>query len=153
MIGVMRNRGFTLPELMIVITILAVMLAAGVPTLAEFVRNQRVKTASFDLLSTLVFARSEAITRNATVKVEPATANTWAAGWTVKDAGGTVLRTLEPTPNVAIAGPANVEFRGSGRLVTTTVPTFELTSTGANVTSRCIRVDLSGRPTTKAATC
>jgi len=148
-----RNRGFTLPELMIVITILAVLLAAGIPSMAEFVRNQRVKTASFDLLSTLVFARSEAITRNATVKVEPLTAGAWATGWTVKDAAGTVLRTLEPTPNVAIDGPTNVEFRGSGRLVTTTVPTFELTATGTNVTSRCIRVDLSGRPTTKASTC
>lgn len=149
----MRNRGFTLPELMIVITVLAVMLAAGIPSLAEFVRNQRVKTASFELLSTLVFARSEAITRNATVKVAPVAANAWTAGWTVTDTAGTVLRTFEPTPNVGIAGPANVEFRGSGRLVTTAIPTFELTSTGTNITSRCIRVDLSGRPTTKATTC
>lgn len=147
------QRGFTLPELMIVITVLAVLLAAGLPSMAEFVRNQRVKTASFDLLSTLVYARSEAITRNATVKIEPLAVGSWASGWTVKDAAGTVLRTLDPTPNVTIAGPANVEYRGSGRLVTAIAPTFELTSTGSNVTARCISIDLSGRPTTKASAC
>src|SRR5205085_4951102 len=42
------SRGFTLPELLIVVTVLAVMIAIGVPSFAEFIRNQRVKTASFE---------------------------------------------------------------------------------------------------------
>ena len=52
--------GFTLPELLIVLTVLAVLMAAGLPSFGEFVRNQRLKTASFDLFSTLVMSRSEA---------------------------------------------------------------------------------------------
>lgn len=149
-----RTRGFTLPELLIVVTVLAVLMAAGLPSMAEFVRNQRVKTASFDLFSTLVFARSEAITRNAAVKMEPVS-GAWTNGWTVKDAAGNVLRTAGSVPNVTIAGPTLgfVEFRGSGRLNTTTMPTFQLSASGGTVQTRCIKIDLSGRPTTTAAAC
>src|SRR5687768_1752915 len=109
-------RGFTLPELLIVFTVLAVLMAAGLPSMAEFVRNQRVKTASFDLFSSLVFARSEAITRNAAVKIEPINGY-WTNGWTVKDASGTLLRELSSVPNVTItlldATATYIEFRGS----------------------------------------
>src|SRR5205814_257434 len=76
------SRGFTLPELLIVVTVMAVMVAIGVPSFAEFIRNQRVKTASFEVFASLVFARSEAITRNTSVTLTPSGAN-WANGWTV----------------------------------------------------------------------
>jgi type IV fimbrial biogenesis protein FimT len=148
-------RGFTLPELLIVFTVLAVLMAAGLPSMAEFVRNQRVKTASFDLFSSLVFARSEAITRNAAVKVEPISGY-WTNGWTVKDASGNLLRELSAVPNVSItltAATTYIEFRGSGRLNTTTTPKFELAASGSTVQTRCIKIDLSGRPTTTTAAC
>ena len=154
---VMRaTRGFTLPELLIVVTVLAVLMAAGLPSMAEFVRNQRVKTASFDLFSSLVYARSEAITRNATVKVEPISGS-WANGWTVKDASNVVLRELSSVPNVTITltptTPAYVEFRGSGRLNAAAMPKFQLSASGSTVQTRCIKIDLSGRPTTTTAAC
>jgi type IV fimbrial biogenesis protein FimT len=145
-------RGFTLTELLIVVTVLAVLLAAGMPAFGEFMRNQRVKTASFDVYSTLVFARSEAITRNASVTVAPVS-SAWTNGWTVTDSGGAVIRTSDAVPNVTIAGPTSVVFRGSGRLNAASTPTFQLTASGTTVTTRCITIDLSGRPTTKAAAC
>jgi type IV fimbrial biogenesis protein FimT len=147
-----RARGFTLPELLIVITVLAVLVAAGMPSMGEFMRNQRVKTASFELFSTLVHARSEAITRNATVTIAPVS-SAWTNGWTVTDAGGTVIRTTGAVPNVTITGPTNVVFRGSGRLNAASMPTFQLEASGSTVTTRCISIDLSGRPTTKATAC
>ena len=49
--------GFTLPEILIVITVLVVLLGVGMPSFGDFVRNQRLKTASFDLYSTLVHAQ------------------------------------------------------------------------------------------------
>lgn len=149
------NRGFTLPELLIVITILAVLMAAGLPSFGEFVRNQRVKTASFDVFSTLVLARNEAITRNATVTITPV-GGTWSKGWniTYTDSGGNVvaIRTQDAIPNITIDGPATVVYRGSGRLNGVVDP-FELSATGTTVTKRCISVDLSGRARTKAAAC
>jgi type IV fimbrial biogenesis protein FimT len=147
-----RTRGFTLPELLIVITVLAVLVAAGMPSFGEFMRNQRVKTASFDLFSTLVHARSEAITHNATVTVAPVS-SAWTNGWTVTDSGGTVIRTMGAVPSVTITGPTNIVFRGSGRLNAASMPTFQLTASGSTVITRCISIDLSGRPTTKAVAC
>lgn len=145
-------RGFTLPEALIVVTVLGILLAVGIPRFAEFMRNQRVKTVSFDLFSTLLHARSEAITRNATVTIAPVS-SAWTNGWTVTDASGTVLRTMDAVPNVTITGPTSVVYRGSGRLNATIMPTFELTASGATITTRCISIDLSGRPSTKAAAC
>jgi type IV fimbrial biogenesis protein FimT len=155
------SRGFTLPELLIVITILVVLMGAGLPSFGEFVRNQRVKTASFDLFSTLVLARNEAITRNAAVTITP-TGGAWAKGWTVNytDSGGNVvpLRTQDAVSNVSISGPSTVEYRGSGRLATATLllmqpVRLELSASGATVVTRCITIDPSGRPHTKAAAC
>jgi type IV fimbrial biogenesis protein FimT len=145
-------RGFTLPELLIVVTVLAVMIAVGMPSFTDFMRGQRVKTASFDLFSTLVQARSEAITRNASVTVTPVSA-AWTNGWTVTDAGGGVIRTTGAVSGVAIVGPTSVVFRSSGRLNAASMPSFELTASGSTVAARCISIDLSGRPTTKAAAC
>ncbi|MEX1993022.1 MAG: GspH/FimT family pseudopilin [Steroidobacteraceae bacterium] len=149
------SRGFTLAELMIVITILAVLMAAGLPSFAEFVRNQRVKTASFDLFSSLVLARNEAITRNASITVSPA-AGVWTNGWTVTytDTGGNVvpIRTQDALPSITISGPASVVYRGSGRLNGVVLP-FQLSSSGDTVITRCISIDLGGRAHTKAAAC
>lgn len=145
-------RGYTLAEVLMVVVILSVLLAAGVPQLADFSRQQRVKTASFELFSTLVHARSEAITRNGQVTVTP-TGGAWINGWTITGPGGTVIRRQEAVPAIAITGPDAVVFAESGRLSAATRPQFALTTTGANVVHRCIRVDLSGRPVSKAASC
>lgn len=145
-------RGFTLTEALLVTLVLCTMLAIGLPNFGSFVRNQRVKTASFDLFSTFVYARSEAITRNGSVTIAPAGGN-WANGWTVTDDSGAVLRKEDVVASVAITGPANVVYRGSGRLEGASLPAFQLTSSGEGITPRCIRIDLSGRPYTKAESC
>ena len=153
-----RAAGFTLPELMIVLTIMAILIAAGVPSFAEFIRNQRVKTASFDLFSSLVEARSEAIARNTAVTLTPISTANWADGWTIRyvdaTSGSTVtLRDQAAMPSLTITGPASLVYRGSGRLSGTATPQFSLTASGTTVVSRCINVDLSGRPVSKAAAC
>ena len=145
-------RGFTLTELMIVVTVFAVLVGAALPSYNQFVRNQRVKNASFDVFSSLVLARSEAITRNGSVTLAPVTTDNWLSGWTVKDAGGTVLRRQEAISGITITGPTNVVYNGSGRLGSAS-GSFELTATGGSITTRCITVDLSGRPVTKTAAC
>lgn len=150
------RRGFTLPELLIVVTVLGVLITLAVPSFAEFVRNQRVKTASFDLFSSLIVARSEAITRNANVTITP-TGGTWTNGWSVTyiDGGGStvIVRSQEAIPSIAITGPTSVVYRGSGRLNAASAPQFQLSASGGSVVPRCITVDLSGRPQSKASTC
>ena len=147
-----KARGFTLVEALMVTVILVILVSVGLPGFSSFMRNQRVKTASFDLFSSLIFARSEAITRNTTVTIGSAGGN-WANGWTVTDSGGTVLRQEEAVASVTISGPASLVYRGSGRLDGVVQPALQLTSTGDDITTRCIRIDLSGRPYTKAEAC
>jgi type IV fimbrial biogenesis protein FimT len=152
--AVRRSRGFTLTELMIVVTVFAILVAAALPSYNEFVRNQRVKTASFEVFSSLVLARSEAITRNAAVTMAPVTAGNWNSGWRVTATGGTVLRNQEALPSsITITGPTNIVYTGSGRLSAAADAPFQLTASGTSVTTRCITIDLSGRPVTKASTC
>src|SRR5258708_27326981 len=77
--------GFTLIELVVTLTVLAILATVALPSYQNFVLTQRVRGASYDLMTSLVFARSEAIKRNASVSMTHA-AGGWAQGWTVSAA-------------------------------------------------------------------
>jgi type IV fimbrial biogenesis protein FimT len=66
-----RSRGFTLMELMIVLTLAAIILALGAPSFSEFRRSNRMAGISNDFLVGLQVARSEAIKRQASVSLCP----------------------------------------------------------------------------------
>jgi len=148
-----KAKGFTIIEALLVIAILAILAAIGMPNLSTFILSQRLKSASFDIFSTLVYARSEAITRNGTVNVTPVGGN-WSGGWTVIDAAtGTTLRSQGALNGITMTGPASVSYAGMGRL-NTAITSFSITATGVNDSnSRCVSVDLSGRPVTKQGAC
>ena len=65
-------RGFTLLELMLAITVAAVILGLGAPNMAEFIRNSRMTSAANDALAALHMARTEAIKRRAWTALAPA---------------------------------------------------------------------------------
>ncbi|HET7201962.1 MAG TPA: GspH/FimT family pseudopilin [Steroidobacteraceae bacterium] len=58
-----KQGGFTLIELMFTITVLAVLLAIGVPSFREFTQASRMATATNNLIADLNYARTEAIKR------------------------------------------------------------------------------------------
>ncbi len=145
-------RGFTLTEALMVVAVLVILLGLAAPNFRDIIYAQRVKNASFDVFSSLTFARSEAITRNATVTMTPSGGN-WANGWTVTDAGGTTLRTQNAMPTISISGPGSVSYNGMGRL-NAAVTSFSLTGSGVGASnSRCISISLSGRPVVNTGTC
>ncbi|SFQ04188.1 type IV fimbrial biogenesis protein FimT [Variovorax sp. 770b2] len=78
-----RLRGFTLTELLTVITIVAVLAAVAVPSFRSLLLNQRLASAASAMVSALNLARSEAIKRSSRVSVLPARA-AWGTGWDVK---------------------------------------------------------------------
>ena len=63
----MNQRGFTLVELMVALTIMLFLLVTGMPMLGTFTGNVRLRVASEGMLDGLALARNEAIRRNTTV--------------------------------------------------------------------------------------
>src|SRR5262245_46602948 len=67
--GARANQGFTLMELMMVLTVFGIIVALGIPSFHEFSLNGRMPSAANDLLASLQLARSEAIKRQRPVAI------------------------------------------------------------------------------------
>src|SRR3954466_9548656 len=78
-------RGFTLIELMTVVSIVSVLLGVCAPSFSEFLANQHAKGLTYDLMSDLILARNEALKRNASVSLTRGGAG-WQYGWTMSAA-------------------------------------------------------------------
>ena len=143
--AIARERGYTLIEAIVVLSIALVMLLVGLPSMADLMATQRVKTGAFDLYAALAFARSEAIKRNATVDLTPK-ASSFANGWQILN-GTTVLRDQGALAGVSLDGPsATFSYDPQGRLAAAGRIDFLLHApSNATVIPRCVVVDLSGR--------
>lgn len=147
---VLHQRGFTLIEVLMVIVMMGVVLALAAPSFRTFTASQKVKTASFDLYATLVYARSEAIKRRQLVTVA-ANGGDWATGWTVTATGVTdPLRNQDALSGIVTSGTASLAYRLDGRLNggATVGVLIRPQTADATIQNRCIRVDLTGLPKT-----
>ena len=77
---VRHSRGFTLLEIMVTFTIIALLLVIGVPAMGEFVADQRVRTVASDITSEIALARAKAIETSRRVYMEKLGLN-WNNGW------------------------------------------------------------------------
>lgn len=144
-----RESGFTLVELMVAIGIFGILIAIALPNFSQMIVNQRVRSASSDIFATLLFARSEAIKRNASVSVVRS-GTIWEAGWSVQTAGGIVLKQQDPYTNITVTGPSSgtLVFGGNGRPLASATVFFMVYPTSTPVSrARCISLSLSGLPT------
>ena len=91
-----RGRGFTLVELMVTVSILAILLAIGVPNFRNFMLKQQVAADADTLSSAFRLARSEALKRGGVVTICPspdpsadtpacvsAATTNWSTGWLI----------------------------------------------------------------------
>jgi len=60
----LHQRGFTLVELLVGLTLLAVLLGLGVPAMGTYLQNSKLASAAASYYSGLQIARTEAIRRN-----------------------------------------------------------------------------------------
>lgn len=63
-------RGMTLIELLVTITIAAVLMALGAPAFSTWLQNTRIRTTAESIVSGLQYAKSEATTRNTAVRFQ-----------------------------------------------------------------------------------
>lgn len=147
--------GFTITEVLVVVVIVAILAAVAGPDMITMVRTQRVKTATFDLFSSLNVARSEAIKRNVLVTMTPTDGGNWAKGWRIVDANNNRIREQSGWDTLTMTGPAAVTFTGAGRLPPAGgAAAFSVTSTDlALAGQRCVRLDLSGRAVSQEGPC
>jgi type IV fimbrial biogenesis protein FimT len=113
-------RGFSLVELMVAVLILSIILAKAVPSLMDYIRDDRIRSVAEEMRDGLHTARMEAIRRNTTVLFQPS-----ATGWAVVLPGlaGAPDETLQSrtarSTEQALAATASAPtaaFNGSGRL-------------------------------------
>jgi type IV fimbrial biogenesis protein FimT len=111
----LRQRGFNLIEVMVTLTVLAVLVALGAPGFMEWMQSQRLRAAAEAITNGLQVARGEAIRRNlpVTVGLEPPS-----TGWTVCDATITPCDSTTVAPNF-IQNKSGQEASGSASIATT----------------------------------
>lgn len=121
--------GFTLIELMVTLTVAAILLAIGIPSFQQMIRNQRITAASNDFLAAIFLTRSEAISRGTRVDLVPTGGGTdWTQGWVVfidendnqkPDKGERIIFSHGPVPDgMEIQSNLNgqyISYTGAGR--------------------------------------
>jgi type IV fimbrial biogenesis protein FimT len=165
------QRGVTLVELMITITVFAILLALGMPSFSEWIQNAQIRTAAESVQSGLQLARNEAVRRNVNVRFA-LTASDGSVAWTVgcvnattecpasirqrtaAEGGGTAragVSTATPVPafNTAMASgtglPAEIGFNGLGAVTPgTSITRVDITNAAAATARRLVIVVNSG---------
>lgn len=170
-------RGVTLLELMVTVSIVAILASVAVPSFQSMMTTNSLATATNGFVAALQLARSEAITRSKTVTLcksndvsdsTPScnTSANWQDGWVVfvdsdkdgtLDSGEEILRVQQAlNGNTAIDGKTNfanfIKFNNAGISKGSSFSngSFEVTSSSD---SRCIRINNIGRIRTQTGSC
>ena len=150
------QRGFTLIEMLTVVSILAILMAVVAPGLGSFLAGQRVKAAAYDLTAALLMARSEALKRNGSVRISRS-GSSWSNGWTVAVvANDTTVNTQGPLNAMLDFGeaPEAIVFNAYGRVSSPVAAVkFQLGSSAAPQSKRCITLSLSGHASSAVGSC
>jgi type IV fimbrial biogenesis protein FimT len=160
------DAGFSLPELMTVLAIAAILAALALPNMGAVLRAQRLKVAVNDLFGSIGMTRAQALARNAHVQMTPRDplGTDWTRGWTVfvdrdadgrPGAGDEILAEHGALANgIAIrfaltsaAAPFYIAYNGAGRSTSNTgdAARFGTISLFQDNAIRRIKINMLGR--------
>lgn len=115
----MRQQGFTIVELMIVVTLMGIIAALAIPGFGNTIKNHQMRSTADNYYAAIRYARAEAVRTRRPVSVEQVGGN-WSTGLEVKDSDGDVLRSVLSKGVLAIAeannGLTSINFNAKGFL-------------------------------------
>ena len=150
--SVRQFHGFTLTELVITVTIVGILAAIAAPSFNEFMVQQRIRNAAFELMSDLTFARSEAVKRNSDVTMTRS--SSWTGGWTIAAGADTLRAHPAFSDSISISAGSNaVSFHLNGRASTSANFTIDDADGKTTIPAQCIALDASGRPRASTGSC
>jgi prepilin-type N-terminal cleavage/methylation domain-containing protein len=146
------GRGFTLIEMLVVVAIVAVLAAAGAPSLSLYLQNTQILGVAQSTLAGVQIARGQAITQNGNVSIvfsgkswcvyDRTQSSATLCDSTVATGGGVLRVQMDRSPATisSVSSPGSttqVTFGGLGRPVanldlTATMTDLNITSTMAN---------------------
>ena len=176
-----KDPGLTLLELMITISVLAIVTAISVPAMTKFIANLRQVTQANNFIADIVYARNEAATRgvrvtlcasqNVDTAANPTCAATGTTAWEtgriifvdsngngVKTSGESLLKKSSGLPTgysltaSGFSDPSYLTFSTYGGLTPSTAGSFKVCSTSITSGYR-IAVAATGQPLSTQVTC
>lgn len=173
-----NHSGFTLLELLIVVTIVAILSAIAAPSFQTMLLNNRLASATNDLLADLALARSESARQGKRVTLcissdgeSCGSGSSWQAGRIIfldesgsgttgtVDSGETIFRvtTAETGSNLTITASGfssnrYIQFRPTGALTSTTTGTFTICDNRSGNFGRTIQIIPTGRASLTSST-
>jgi type IV fimbrial biogenesis protein FimT len=169
-----KQRGFTLMELMVTLSIAGIMLSIAIPNFTSTIKGSRITTQVNEFVTSMNFIRSEAVKRGVRVSMckssDGATCVTtgdWAQGWIVftnqnddanyDGAPETILKIQGATQSqIAVVGNSLIvniiSYKASGEIVGSGTVTF-CDDRVAEVGKKIVLSNTTGRPRIDTYTC
>ncbi len=145
------SKGFSLIELLVTVSVVAIVAALAVPSFTSTIQNNKADAELNDLQRALNYARLEAINRGVTVRIAPTSGADWKTELQVflasdTSATPTALRKVAPLSSGATLTATDVtgiEFNNLGALSTPTTAVVMNYTRGSIV--RTMNICLTGR--------
>lgn len=158
-----HSSGFTLVEVMVAISVMAILLAIAVPSFNSATLASQLRASATDLSSSAFLARSEAIKRNAVATMciansdgtDCAGSGSWEQGWIIRVGGSTLHRQKAlslPGMKISAGGLTGINFQPTGAGATAAVFTVCRATPTAGHEERVVTIDATGRPWTRRTT-
>jgi type IV fimbrial biogenesis protein FimT len=150
-----RHEGFTLLEMMVAISVLAILVTLAIPSFSEAILSSKLKSYSSYMVSSIYLARGEALKRNTTINLcvsgdgLKCTAGNWENGWIVLSRDQVIHRQQALGKGykvIELSDQTDLRFQSSGLLSQTATFTICRTEPTPGSHGRSVSLSITAKP-------